>query len=123
MKFKNLLNLSNRGNTVQRGKTETHSFETFLVHINVAFYLASHSLDFKGQTTIDFGPYSYAYGPYSMYFQNSELNVKLTTFPSVSKDCEGQMQPQKLLSLSRTMTNLFILNLSALHEKEGENRR
>ena len=58
-----------------------------------------------------------------MYFQNSELNVKLTTFLSASKDCEGQMQPQKLLSLSRTMTNLFILNLSALHEKEGENRR
>ena len=56
-----------------------------------------------------------------MYFQNSELNVKLTTFLSASKDCEGQMQPQKLLS--RTMTNLFILNLSALHEKEGENRR
>ena len=62
-------------------------------------------------------PYSYAYDPRTMYFQKGELNVRLTTFLSVSKDCEGQMQPQKLLS--RTMTNLFILNLSALHAKEG----
>ena len=53
-----------------------------------------------------------------MYFQKSELNVRLTTFPFASKDCEGQVQPQKLLS--RTMTNLFILNLSALHEKGGK---